>query len=64
MDMALVVGLDMDMMVVVDHIVVGVGSVLGIVSHLDPHSMMYLTHHSMGLPLDKLKQWLVPLLLS
>ena len=40
MDMALVVGLDMDMMVVGVHIVVVVELVLGITSCWDPHSMM------------------------
>ena len=39
--MALVVGLDMDMMVVGVHIVVVVEPILGMASCWDPHNMMY-----------------------
>ena len=52
MDMALMVGLGMDMAVVGGHKVVVMGLILGIVSCWDPCNMMYLMPHVVDSPLD------------
>ena len=51
--MAFVVDLDMDMLVVGEHRLVGVGPVLDIVSCEDPHNMMCLVFQAVDSPLDE-----------
>ena len=55
MNMALVVGLDMDMTIVGEHKVVVMGLVLGIFSCWDPCNMMYSVLFAMDSSLDESK---------
>ena len=49
------VGLGTRMLVVGEHRAVGMGPVLGIVSHWEPHNRMYLVLLAMDSPLDEVE---------
>ena len=51
--MTFVVDLDMDVLVVGECRLVGIGLVLGTVSCEDPQNMMYLVFHAVDSPLDE-----------
>ena len=52
--MAFVVDLDMDMLVVGEHRLVGLGPVLDTISCEDPHNIMCSVHLVMDSPLDEI----------